>query len=86
MPPSTPCSQLLSWITFDTVMCVAGTRVHANDGGAGFRSGGPKYAQITPPVSSVGYDVMAILSLNCSSPGSFIMSTQRPSTSYFQPW
>ena len=86
MPPSTPCSQLLSWITFDTVMCVGGTRVHANDGGAGRRAGGPRYAQITPPVSSIGYDVMAILSLNWSSAGSFIMSTQRPSTSYFQPW
>ena len=86
MPPSTPCSQLLSWITFDTVMWLAATRVHANDGGAGCRSGAPMYAQITPPAYSVGYDVMAILSVNCASTGSFIMSTQRPSTSNFQPW
>ena len=41
MPPSRACSQLLSWTTFDTWLCVAGTRVHANAGGAGFRSAGP---------------------------------------------
>ena len=41
MPPSRPCSQLHSWITFDTWMCVAGTRVHAKCGGGGIRSGGP---------------------------------------------
>jgi hypothetical protein len=72
-------------MTFDTVICVAGTRVHANVGSAGLRSAGPRYAQTTPPVSTVGYEVISILSLNCSSAGSFIMSTQRPSASNFQP-
>ena len=54
MPPSTPWSQLLSWITLETSRCVAGVRVHANWGSGGRSAGGPMYAHRIPPASTIG--------------------------------
>ena len=45
MPPSRPCSQLLSWMTFETCRCVGGAWVHANFGSGGRRSSA---AQVGP--------------------------------------
>jgi hypothetical protein len=84
MPPSSPCSQLLSWITLETWRRPSATPVHANSG-AGGAVPAPMYAQIMPPASTVGYEAVRIFALNPSSSGSFIMSTHCPVTSNFQP-
>ena len=44
------------------------------------------YAQITPPVSCVGYAVTRTLCLNSYSGSSLGISTHAPLKSNFQPW
>ncbi len=53
---------------------------------SGCSSGGPRYAQIIPPPSQVGYDAIVTFVLNSESGGSDGMSTQTPLRSNFQPW
>ena len=54
MPPSSPCNQLHSWITFVTCRFASGACVQANFGNGGMCSTGPRYAHIIPPNSHVG--------------------------------
>ncbi len=42
MPPSSPCSQLLSWITFETWRCEGGAWVQAKWGSGGRWAAGPR--------------------------------------------
>ena len=44
------------------------------------------YSHTMPPRATAGYAVMRTLSLKLLSAGSEGMSTQLPSTLYFQPW
>ena len=86
MPPSSAWSQLHSSMTFDALRCVSGCCVNSNRGSGGRCAGGPMYAQITPPSSTVGYAAVLTLCLKSYSSGSLGISTQAPFTSNFQPW
>ena len=86
MPPSHDCAQLHCWSFFDDEPVAGRQQRELDSGKAGGAPGGPKYAQTNRPTRAWG-SASADPAAQPARHGRIVgMSTQRPSTSNFQPW